>query len=128
MTHISFEYNGATIVVQSGTGRTAVRQTALRVVSGMFELDSDYQQSEIMESTYVLAHTVSVEGDLGFPVPIGEPSKEAIEAFTDALMDCEKALMNRWDNAIEKADKAANAPDLLPPEKQKQAKKKTPKS
>jgi len=87
---------------------------------------SALRQSELLTTTLYLAHTVKVDGNLGFDVPIANPTRESILAFSDALLDTDSALIGGWDDALDSASKGSNDPDLLPPAELNPSKKKTP--
>lgn len=127
MTQASFQWNGATITVQSTTGRVEVLKGHLRSISGAWDESTDQlRATELITATLYLAHTVKVEGNLGFEVPITDATPERVLAFTDALLDSNVALVNAWDKAMDQANKSANDPELLPPAELDPAKKKTP--
>ena len=123
----TFEWNGATVTIVASTGRVAMRKIVLRQTVDVWEIEDAFRKNEMLHATIYLAHTQSVKGDLGFPVPNGEPTAKEIEVFCAGLMAASEKLMEAWDDAIGTANKV-NDPALLPPEVVADEKKETPPS
>lgn len=126
MPNASFGWNGATVTVRARTGRVEVYKGHLRRIAGAYEDDvTELRASELLTATHYLAHVQSVTGDLGFNIPTGDPTRQALHAFTDALLDSPAALLDAWDSTIAEANEGGNEPDLLPPDAVPDTKKKT---
>lgn len=111
----SFTFGGATITVQKPTVMTRTRVWLLR--QALREFGTGGIALDIADSwCYYLSNTVSVEGSLGFPVPLGSPTHGELIAFMQGFAEADEILVDRWDKAISDLKHAANDPDLLPPE------------
>lgn len=119
----TFTHEGVTITVQRPNGFT--RQKKWKLSRLAMDIQDEIVRDFALEVSYHLANTISVEGDLGFPVPNGNVTTESLEAFARGLGEADETLLLRWDNAIAFARIATNDPDLLPPSEIDDAKKKT---
>jgi hypothetical protein len=110
----SFEYNGATITVTSPTGWIRLKSQRFNSLVDIMDIEDANIRYAYRAGTYVLAATVSVEGDLGFPVPLENHTVANLKQFLDNLFGADDTLYLLWDNAIYEA-RQNNDPDLLPP-------------
>ena len=123
----SFQYNGATVTVQKPSVMTRIRIWQLRqslAERGAGDVPLDIADSQC----FYLAHTVKVDGELGFPVPIETPTHEALVAFVEGFAVADEGLVTAWDNAIYGLKAATNDGDLLPPSEVIEKKDTPPKS
>lgn len=110
----AFKFNGATVTVCKPNVATRVRVWQLRQSArehGMGGVPQDIADTLI----YYLANTVSVDGSLGFPVPLTAPTPDELQAFIKGFAESEEILVSLWDDAIFSVKNATNDPDLLPP-------------
>lgn len=122
----SFKYKNATITVQRPTVATRVRLWQLRQT--IREYGAGRIPTDIADTLlFHFVNTVKVDGDLGFPVPIGSPTHGDLVAFLQGFAFEDEKLVDLWDNAIYSAKIATNDPDLLPPEAVDEKKDKAPK-
>jgi hypothetical protein len=120
----TFEYKGAKITVQRPNGFSQARYWRLRDILKTSAPNLDARDVE--EFLYCLANTVSVDGSLGFPVPVSGAVASDMLLFIQGLGESDAELLWMWDDAIKTARKASNDPDLLPPEELSQKKETTP--
>lgn len=123
----SFQYNGAKITVQKPNGFS--RNKAWRFQRMLANhVDGMAAWEDAASMTYYLANTVAVEGNLGFPVPLENPTAEQVVAFVRNLGEADEKLILRWDYELDNLKAATNDPDLLPPAELDEKKSKTPQS
>lgn len=111
----SFEANGAKITVQKPNGFSRLRLwRLLQMIAERGADDVRYDDAKTM--CFYLANTVSVDGSLGFPVPVGDPTHAELMTFIRGLGEAEGRLVQTWDDAINDLVLATNDADLLPPQ------------
>jgi len=111
----TFEWDGAKITVRQPIFLTLARQWQLAALV----VDHPNLPAEMRGVTnmllFYLANTVSVEGDLGFPVPSAESAtSDEVLAFIIGLAGAPQKLGRAWDNHISALTQATNDPDLRP--------------
>lgn len=125
LTTTAFEWNSAKVIVQKPNGFSQARFQQLQRLLAQHGTDGiDYSSANLI--AFMLANTVSVEGSLGFPVPVKNTTYLELMAFIRGLGEADAELFQAWDTAISEAMRASNDPDLLPPEELSQKKEKTP--
>lgn len=135
----TFEHEGAIITVKRPDGFGQQRTWQLtRLLSNVD--DSTLEGLEIegvtadtlttfgYEVAIYLANTVSIKGDLGFPVPLKDVTQADFLQFCAGLGRADFALTRKWDATIFDLRTATNDPDLLPPEEVSEKKGKAQKS
>jgi hypothetical protein len=118
MSERTFEYNGVKITVQAPNGFSRIRKWTHQAILNDADLPDDIKDPAVSGSIlFLLANTVAVDGDLGFPVPLSktECTPENLTAFIMGLGCADDTLILDWDSEIVRARVATNDPDLLPP-------------
>lgn len=77
---------------------------------------------------YYLAHTVAIEGSLGFSAVVNDPTHEELMQFIYGVGYADPELMSAYDDELARLISATNDPDLLPPEEIDEKKETTPPS
>lgn len=125
MTH-SFEWEGAVFTLSAPTGFTKARQWRLTALAREFEGEDLRYFGGLM--ALMLAVTVSVEGDLGFPVPNGNATAESFLQFCMSVGNAPESLLDAWDDGYVAVQRLHNDPDLLPADEVPEKKGSTPTS
>lgn len=86
----------------------------------------DIRYDDAKTMCFYLANTVNVEGSLGFPVPIHDPTHTELMTFIRGLGESDGKVIQAWDDAINDLVLATNDPDLLPPQELSQKKETIP--
>ncbi len=111
----TFKFKGATVTVCKPTVATRIRLWQIRQAAS--EHGAGGVPQDIADTLcYYLVNTVKVDGSLGFPVPIGSPAPDELQAFLKGFSEADESLVTLWDNAIFSVKNATNDPDLLPPQ------------
>jgi hypothetical protein len=121
----SFEWNGAKITVQKPNGFSQTRLWRLHQLINALGTE-DIEKRDAVSMSFYLANTLSVEGNVGFPVPIADVTHNELLAFVRGLGEADAELLRVWDGAISEAMVASNDPDLLPPDELDQKKSEDP--
>lgn len=122
----SFQYNGAKITVQKPNGFSRLKLWQWR--GSLPEKPDGITWSAASNFAYYLANTVAVEGQLGFAVPLENPTPDELVTFCRSLGEADENLLVQWDATLQSLTAATNDPDLLPPAELDEKKSKTPKS
>lgn len=123
---ITFEYEGAKITLKSATAKARMRLNQLRrMYPGYFDL-TDEEHAYIDEMLNLLYLVDSVDGDLGFEIPLnGNTTPSNLKACVDHMLASDESLYIRWLTALHQARQAIKTdPDLLPPDELTDSQKK----
>lgn len=113
---VTVTHNGASIQIEGRTARARLRLSRYSRALGLHVTDDEEFADLASYAIFYLSHIVSIEGDLGFVVPIGSADADALRAFADGFLSADEVLMNKLDDAILLSSKATNDANLLPPE------------
>ncbi len=111
----AFTYKDATVTFKPANGRNRMILSDLRTMAGYWDMEGD-ERDEAETALNFLYLVDSVQGDLGFPVPVnGDANPETVTAFIAGIMGAHENLYVRWSNALYETRQATgNDPDLLP--------------
>lgn len=110
----AFKFNGATVVVQKPTVATRIRVWQFR--QSISEHGAGGVAQDVADTLcYYLANTVSVDGSLGFPVPLNGATPDELHAFLKGFSEADENLLTVWDKTLYDLKYATNDVDLLPP-------------
>lgn len=121
----TFAWKSGNVTVQKPNGFSKQRVWRLRQTLARLDDLKGIEYVDAATMAYYLAHTVAVEGSIGFPVPFKNPTPDEVLAFVMALGEEDDDLITLWDDTISDLKHATNDPDLLPPDEVEEKKAKT---
>lgn len=116
-------FNGNELVIEGNTIGQRIRKNNLLRLLRVSDIKDEERMLQAQYAVIYLSHIKS--GDFGLDLPLSNAPQSEIEAFIEAFISLDEALLDLIDEGVLNTRIASNDNELLPPEAVSETKKKT---